>query len=109
MNDEARELLVGAALRGHRQITHRLHDVNADTGECAMGVLHLEAHRGHRPNAVQCGQSTFSASVCLTETADRYGITRAEWEDIVNRNNGTGVYDAPQDFLTIARKVGHED
>ena len=93
MNDEAREILVAAALRGHRQVRGKLHDSAAAEGECALGVLHLAAHQGERNHALACCNGG--------EVLTMYDISHDEMSQILQMNDHDGA-----DFLTIARKVG---
>jgi hypothetical protein len=95
MNDEAREVLVAAALRGHRQITGRTHDQHANEGECAMGVLHLRFHET-RAEAVRC----WLGQAASHPWWGRFRLEAGEIQMIAHRN------DNGWDFLTIARKVG---
>lgn len=104
MNDEAREVLVAAALRGHRQV-RQLH-ASIGEGECAMGLLHLERH-SNRAEAVACasmaGREESSLGPCIRAVEASYGISGREGIEIRALN------DSGADFLTIARKVGHRD
>lgn len=99
MNDKAREVLVAAALRGHKQAAqlHRLHE----EADCAIGLLHTAIH-GSRLAAVECWHHRSDAG-CIIRTQHHFGISEAEGREIRDRN------DAGDDFLTIARKVGRED
>lgn len=92
MNDEAREILVAAALRGHRQVRGTLHDSAAAEGECALGVLHLAAHQGERNHALTCTGN---------EVLAKYDISHDEMSQILKMNDHDGA-----DFLTIAREAG---
>ena len=103
MNDAAREVLVAAALSGSRQIIGRYHDQTADDGECAMGVLHLAMH-ADRAAALQCLDG-FGAVTheCAEKLWARFGMDPAEHIEVATMNNNG------HDFLTIARKVGHDE
>ena len=98
MNDAARELLVKAALAGHPQGIESWHSAQ---GDCAQGVLHLECHAGDRVAADHC-QHEWLGGACAMALRDRYHISDTEWAEIARRN------DRGEDFLTIARKVGHD-
>ena len=102
MNDEGREVLRRAALDGHRQAYYSLHDDDAD---CALGVLHLAAHR-NREEAVTC-DGMHNDSMDLEEypcrAIQRFKVSWEEQSEIIWRNDA-----ARQDFLTIATKTGIE-
>jgi len=93
MNDVARDALALAGLTGHPQAMGALH---ADEGDCAIGVIHIAAHRGNRFAALQCGLS-YRCAGAFAEMDDRQ--LREVW--VANDNKGW-------DFLTIARKFGNE-
>ncbi len=95
MNDEAREVLVAAALRGHKQARGALHDV--PEGECALGVLHLAVHPT-RDRAMVC--AALGGGHC-EEMERRFAIGYFEAMAIASANDEEGW-----DFLTIARKIG---
>ena len=104
MNDEAREVLVAAGLRGHEQAQGRLHS-RVREADCALGVLHLTMHQNRR-EALACsslGILGWSAmqDPCLDTLLQRYAITSQDEHEIIRRNDEDGW-----DFLTIARKVG---
>lgn len=96
MNDRAREVLVAAALAGHRQIKYFMH-FPGDLGDCALGVLHLALHQT-RKEACDC-MSTRGKST--RELQEAYALTRKDYGDITEANDDLGW-----DLLTIARKVG---
>lgn len=102
MNDEAREVLVAAALRGHAQAIGFMHHP-LDNADCAIGVLHLALHET-REAAMRCPRAPITGDVlCADRAIQRYELTSADQMEIIRRN------DAGQDFLTIARKVGHDE
>lgn len=106
MNDEAREVLVAAALRGHRQIRTRYHDPDQESGECAMGVLHLAMH-GARAEALACAYTPYGQQLdgdCHQRLKDRFGLGELGHVNVALAND-----ERRWDLLTIARKVGTED
>jgi hypothetical protein len=100
MNNEARDLLVSAWLRGVKQIRYRLAD--ADGGRCAMGVL-MEA-LGVPLTVMDVRFRTEETEAAHALVRKAYDLTREEVLDVTRRNNELG-----QDFLTIARKTGVAD
>ena len=97
MNDKAREVLVAAALRGHKQVQG---DMHLNKGECAIGVLHL-AYHNTRVGAVRCW---LHGRMGLHDWEAQYGLDSDGMMEVIRRNDQDGW-----DFLTIARKVGRED
>lgn len=100
MNAEARDLLVAAALRGHRQIKDRFHDPKAETGECALGVLHLACHAS-RQEALACVADLDIEK--YREVKRRFDLSSADVDGIWKANDHKGW-----DFLQIANKLGLE-
>ena len=99
MNDEARELLVKAALEGHPQIRGDYHDFSSG-GDCALGIFHRAMHNGQ-----QCYHGTWAdAKACSDSMAERFGLSVNDRLEIARRNDGRMGYE-PHDFLTIARKA----
>ena len=98
MNDEAREVLVTAALRGHQQARRVMH---GSIGDCALGVLHLTMH-ATRDDAIICRD--YSKVACERDMLQRFGLGWGDTREIIHRND-----DLSQDFLTIANKTGHEN
>jgi hypothetical protein len=98
MNEEARELLVQAALEGRKQIKYAMHD--GEGGSCAVGILHEALHATYA-DAVACMEEHRS---CWYQAERRFGINLSESTDIVGANDDKGW-----DFLTIARKVGRDE
>jgi hypothetical protein len=110
LNDAARDVLVAAALRGHKQVTKMYH--GNDGGDCALGVLHATLH-GTRQEAMDCA-SQFST--CLATDSDgtlytlkapinvelqaHFDISPHEARTIIAKN------DAGWDFLDVAYKIG---
>ena len=102
MNDTARELLVQAALNGHKQIKGQMHDYGFNEGECALGILHLALHHT-RKAAIACNsssQATLSMKAnSYMEVQKAFDISREDANTIINKNDEAGW-----DFLTISRK-----
>ena len=110
MNDEARALLVAAALRKHTQVRYMWH--HPIEGECALGVLHLEMH-ATRTEAVAClgpgAHVTADTIACWRKLHTRFGISdipalpRCEEHPfaVVTLQHLNDEHRA--DFLTIAR------
>ena len=96
MNDDARELLVAAALRGHKQTRGNFHALGG--GECALGVLHLTFHRTRRA-AVRCW---LRGEAFDHPWEEKFGLTTAGRADLIRRNA------AGEDFFTIALEAGQE-
>lgn len=98
MNDEAREILVAAGLRGDKQAIGKLHD--RDGADCAMGKLHLAMH-ATRDEALLCSNSGgYVFGACGKALVKRFDMANSQWE-VTDANNNRRW-----DFLTIARKVG---
>jgi len=89
MNDVARDALALAGLTGHPQAMGALH---ADEGDCAIGVIHIAAHRGNRFAALRCGLS-YRCAGTFAEMDDR------QLKEVWLANDRKGW-----DFLTISRK-----
>jgi hypothetical protein len=111
LNDAAREVLVAAALRGHKQATRHYH--KADGSDCALGVLHATLH-ATRVHAMDCAAKFAIAAVDAEgdlmliapihdELEQHFGISRREAREITERNDRD-----KWDFLAIAYKVGIE-
>lgn len=104
MNEQAREALAAAALRGHRQIVGTLHDSEKE-GDCALGILHLASHNGDRKATITCSRVSymghpFNSFFPAQSVKDRNKAIRK----IAYANDILGW-----DFLTIARKCNDDD
>ena len=74
MNDEARDVLVHAALAGKVQVTGALH---AMKGNCVLGELHVAYHQGSEAEARACEVGYPGLLACMTLVYTRFGITGA--------------------------------
>lgn len=112
MNDEGRDLLVQAALTGHKQRRFMLHGGVILNGECAVGILHLAMHAS-REEALLCASchssehgaivSLLPQSPCLESLYVKFQTNGKELDTIIKMNDSEG-----RDFLSIARKLGAE-
>lgn len=92
MNEQAREVLVRAAMDGHPQAQGAYH--KEDGSDCAIGLLHLTLHRT-RYEAMAC----VDGRCWMAKLRDRFGLDCDETERIFAANDVVGW-----DFLTIATK-----
>ena len=108
MFEKAVEVLVQAALAGHRQILGLLHDRTALQGECVVGLFLLAFNKWNRDLALSC-----SAPDKYGEALRAYGF-----REIIDQCPECGIYEKRPgslvihwndfhkwDFLTIARKL----
>jgi hypothetical protein len=103
MNDEARDLLIAAHMRGHKQARRVFHD--RDGGECPLGLLHVVVHGG-QSQAIECIRNhphlhPNQGMDCVRRLCERFEISKEDWHDIIEATDGKGW-----DYLTIARKIG---
>jgi hypothetical protein len=122
MNEAGRQVLIDAGLRGHRQIKYRFHQsppltfedwLTVDlarmirptfwqSGECAIGVLHLSVHSNRR-EAIACRRSHVMVGQPSWHECRFFALYDISDEDFtaINRlNDSEGL-----DFIGIARKM----
>lgn len=93
MNERARWALVRTALDGKPQGRFALHSA---TGDCALGVIHRDAHESCGEDPMTCTyHDPYACAISWGE------LSYQEMHQITAANDIDGW-----DFLTIARKIG---
>lgn len=91
MNDEAREVLVQAALAGKVQVKGAIHATPGEEnpnysqvpwqvqGNCVLGELHVAYHQGSEAEARACvGGPQLWLMACIEQVYQRFGIASSE-------------------------------
>lgn len=100
MEEKWREILVEAALKGHKQGYCHLHSFDIEE-DCALGIIHISLHSS-REEAVKCSLNC-DIRISHKEEFLKLGLDGKAIE-IMRRNDVLR-----EDFLTIARKTGRNE